>query len=290
MPQYNLAVIVPSFNGVRFISQCLQSIVVFAQKNQTTFTTHIFFIDDGSTDTTAQTIRTLKKDLPRNILTYQYKKNGGLAAARNSGLRLLKKQYTSIAARAKTFCLFLDVDDVLLPNRIAFDSQAGLNIYGYILHGKKVSVAKAAFGTLLSRNPFVVSCIITTLHTTLFFNEQLTCLEDWEYWLRQKYLQQATISVHQDVLTAIMDSPQSMSKNLKKMTKNRVAVAKSILKIAKNRLTYKEKDLLRLHLLFQKPLSLVSLVRVMFTHGHYWLQPQFMKLIFCNIFKRNICW
>lgn len=82
---------VASFNGERFLRAALESL--FAQDFDSY---EAVFVDDGSSDSTAEIARTF-------AVRYLYQTNQGLAAARNAG----------IAASRGEFVTFLDDDDVL---------------------------------------------------------------------------------------------------------------------------------------------------------------------------------
>lgn len=65
----------------------------------------LIMVDDGSTDRSAQIIKTWQKRYPGNI-TYLYKENGGQASARNMGLPLVKNEWVT----------FTDPDDFVDEN------------------------------------------------------------------------------------------------------------------------------------------------------------------------------
>ena len=88
-----ISIIIPTYNAGQYIEEALAS--VFAQSFQDF---EVIIIDDGSTDDTAQKIKTLSD--PR--ILYVYKENQGPAAARNYGLNLVRGEYIA----------FLDVDDL----------------------------------------------------------------------------------------------------------------------------------------------------------------------------------
>ncbi|MCP5094639.1 MAG: glycosyltransferase, partial [Chloroflexi bacterium] len=99
MPPPSVSVIVPTYNNAHFIAETLHSL--FAQ----TFTdVEIIVIDDGSTDDTAIVLTAFL-----NRIKIVLQDNAGPAAARNHGLQLAQGE----------FVLFLDADDLLLPNTLA---------------------------------------------------------------------------------------------------------------------------------------------------------------------------
>jgi GT2 family glycosyltransferase len=94
-----ISIIIPTYNAGQYIEEALAS--VFAQSFQDF---EVIIIDDGSTDDTAQKIKTLSD--PR--ILYVYKENQGPAAARNYGLNLVRGEYIA----------FLDVDDLWEPHKL----------------------------------------------------------------------------------------------------------------------------------------------------------------------------
>ncbi|WP_455940661.1 CDP-glycerol:glycerophosphate glycerophosphotransferase [Helicobacter pullorum] len=71
---------------------------------------HIVCVDDGSTDNSANIIKSYQKKYPKNI-TYLYKENGGQASARNLGLKYLQEN-ESLKDKF-TWVTFTDPDDFL---------------------------------------------------------------------------------------------------------------------------------------------------------------------------------
>ncbi len=92
-----VSVIVAVHNGERFLRSALESL--YAQDYEPF---EVIFIDDGSTDSSA--------DIAREFtgLQYHYQENQGLAAARNAGLRLARGE----------FLAYLDDDDTIPPHKL----------------------------------------------------------------------------------------------------------------------------------------------------------------------------
>ena len=74
-----ISVIVPVYNGEKFIEQCIDSIT-----NQTLKDIEILIINDGSKDNTRNIIESIAKKDPRVKVLNQ--KNSGVSAARNNGI------------------------------------------------------------------------------------------------------------------------------------------------------------------------------------------------------------
>lgn len=94
-----VSVIVPIFNGEKYLKKCLDSIV-----NQTLKDIEIILIDDGSTDNSLEIIKEYSS-LYNNI-KYFYKENEGQAIARNLGIEKANGE----------FIAFVDSDDYIETN------------------------------------------------------------------------------------------------------------------------------------------------------------------------------
>ncbi len=94
-----VSVIIPTFNREKFIGAAIQSIL-----EQTFQDFEIIVVDDGSTDGTAEVV----KSYPTDKLRYIYQKNCGRSNARNLALHLAKGRYIA----------FLDSDDLYLPGKL----------------------------------------------------------------------------------------------------------------------------------------------------------------------------
>ena len=89
-----ISVIVPMYNVEDFIGECIESLRAQSFKDF-----EAVCVDDGSTDDTAQRARAAAGDDKRFV--FVSRENGGLSAARNSGLDVATGDYVS----------FLDADD-----------------------------------------------------------------------------------------------------------------------------------------------------------------------------------
>lgn len=91
-----ISIIVPCFNNEKYIKRCLDSLV-----NQTLKDIDIIVVNDGSTDKSAEVINSIHDSRIR----YFYKKNEGIASARNFGISKVESEYFG----------FLDSDDYCEP-------------------------------------------------------------------------------------------------------------------------------------------------------------------------------
>ena len=97
-----VSVVVPAFNAAKTIAETLHSI-----SEQTYRVLEIVVVDDGSTDETADIARRRGEVDAR--LRIVAKSNGGVASARNAGIRSSKGEFVA----------FIDADDLWHPTKIA---------------------------------------------------------------------------------------------------------------------------------------------------------------------------
>lgn len=93
-----VSVIIPFYNCEKYLDSCIKSL-----RAQTFGAYEILFIDDGSTDGSADIVRAYSATDSRVLLISQA--NAGVSAARNNGLALARGDYV----------LFVDADDHLHP-------------------------------------------------------------------------------------------------------------------------------------------------------------------------------
>lgn len=131
MHETELSIIIPVYNVEEYLAQCLDS--VFSQFLNAC---EVVCVNDGSIDGSRDILYDYKKQYSELIIIDR--KNGGLSAARNTGLKRAKGK----------FVYFLDSDDYLLPGVLnkmyefaahtdldiaCFNSKIGLNkLYFYI--------------------------------------------------------------------------------------------------------------------------------------------------------------
>lgn len=94
-----LSIIVPTYNVKSYIEECVDSLL-----NQKFVDCEIIIVDDGSTDGSSEVCDKLQLKDSRIKVVHQ--KNGGLSAARNTGLKHAKGEYLS----------FIDSDDIVSPS------------------------------------------------------------------------------------------------------------------------------------------------------------------------------
>ncbi|MGI4798484.1 MAG: glycosyltransferase [Janthinobacterium lividum] len=94
---HRIAVAIACYNQGHFLKDAIRSVF-----GQTRLCDEIILVDDGSTDATAEIVRSFPQ------IKYVYQKNAGLSAARNTALALTTAEQV----------LFLDADDLLCPTAL----------------------------------------------------------------------------------------------------------------------------------------------------------------------------
>ena len=94
-----VSVVIAAYNTEKYIAKCLESL-----KKQTYTDFEVIVVVDGATDKTSDICEEFSKQDSRFITVYR--KNGGLAAARNTGLEKCTAEYVA----------FVDSDDYVSPN------------------------------------------------------------------------------------------------------------------------------------------------------------------------------
>jgi glycosyltransferase involved in cell wall biosynthesis len=117
-----VSVVVPVYNGARFILECMTSIVEQSYSNL-----EILVVDDGSIDGSVEIIESfIQEHHQKNIRLFR-QANAGSAAARNKGFIHSKGMYVA----------FLDADDSWFPNKIEEQiseiTQTGIRVVGSLM-------------------------------------------------------------------------------------------------------------------------------------------------------------
>jgi glycosyltransferase involved in cell wall biosynthesis len=186
MADRSIGVVIPLFNGERWIDACLASVA-----GQTVHPDAVVVVDDGSTDSSAERAERWASLLPLTVI--RSATNGGVAAARNTGLAALSTHLVAL----------LDADDVWLPDHVEVLSAVwaahggiataqamnwrpgeGLTPYHRKLRGNEVPPPVIQFERLLNYNFVFVGSLFerqAALDVGGFVGHGT---EDWTMWLR----------------------------------------------------------------------------------------------------------
>lgn len=161
-----VSVIIPVYNGEKYIKQCLENVISQSEKG-----IEVIVIDDGSTDRTVEIARTY----PVKIIEHDV--NRGLAASRNTGMDAAQGEYIH----------FLDVDDGVnedyYKNLLAAINETGADM--------------ACGGMLHEQHPhrtqrFKKQQVFTTVHSKL----KITYVGKWGYVWRYLFRKQFLVKHH----------------------------------------------------------------------------------------------
>ncbi|MBA6417379.1 glycosyltransferase [Colwellia sp. 6M3] len=188
MPQPLVSIIVPVYNGTKYLEDTVKTLV-----DQTYENFELILINDGSTDNSDALIDKLAAI--DNRIKPLKKVNGGIANARNFGIKHAKGE----------FIAFCDQDDFWLPTKLAkqiplfSNKKIGL-VYSYSIkeftspNSKKITVTRnngrgKIFNSLVLEN-LVPTCSVVVRKSVFdqvgLFNEkrELMGVDDWDVWLR----------------------------------------------------------------------------------------------------------
>jgi glycosyltransferase involved in cell wall biosynthesis len=196
-----LSVVIPSFNVAPYIRAAVESAL-----NQTFRQIEVIVVNDGSTDHTPEILRQIEEQHRDGRLIVIDQQNGGLAAARNTGICYSNGKYIG----------FLDADDLWHRQKaerhvavMEADASVGLTFShssymredGQPLEGlQSPSKSEPSLLDMINSNHAGngSSPVVRRECFALagLFNEQLRSCEDWEMWCRilhQTHLKAAVI-------------------------------------------------------------------------------------------------
>jgi glycosyltransferase involved in cell wall biosynthesis len=183
-----VSIVVPSYNRAQYVPATLDSILAQNYKNL-----ELIFIDDGSTDDTAEILDAYSKRDSR--IQYHHQNNSERAVARSKGMQLANGEYV---------CL-VDSDDVWYPGKLekqiaimekdrdiamSYAAVNRIDMQGNSLgHARRQhqGYSGQVYPELLKRN-FISS--VTPMFRKELVNEvgeqrtDLIPYEDWDFWLR----------------------------------------------------------------------------------------------------------
>jgi len=180
-----VSVVIPAYNAERFLARAMRSALA-----QTYSHLELIVVDDGSTDGTAEVIRSFRD--PR--VQYLSQPNQGQGAARNQGIQ----------ASAGRYVTFLDADDAYLPTKVERQVEFletrreyqvvfcdALHVFsrrpGELLMRKGSAGSSDFFRELLRAsliNPNTVMIGGDTLRGGFLFSEERYYPEEWDLCLR----------------------------------------------------------------------------------------------------------
>ncbi len=179
------SVVIPAYNASPYITDCLNSVLAQCEKDF-----EVIVVNDGSTDNTAAMVSTFT-DARIHLLN---RPNGGLAAARNTGIRAAQGEFVA----------FLDADDRWCEEKLAAHRQAmeadpnasvSYDWSAFIdVEGKRTGLMMAQTQKLLTHEALLLKNYLGNGSTSVVrrsvleanngFDETLYRLVDHELWVR----------------------------------------------------------------------------------------------------------
>ncbi|MFT4326657.1 MAG: glycosyltransferase family 2 protein [Candidatus Woesearchaeota archaeon] len=230
MRKPKVSVLMPNYNGERFIAEAIESIL------RQTFTDFEFIIvDDCSTDESWKIIqRYARKD--KRIRAFRNKRNVGIVKTRNKLFSLLSKNCT--------YCAIFDSDDVSLENRlekqVAFLEKhihvGAVGGHTYIINEKGIVVFKRKYPLIFSRkkvlfkSPFAQPAVMlrkSVLDSVGVYKAECDFdrARDFDLWIRiQDSYDIATLNAF--VLYYRISSTQGKKTHLKETLRSTIQVQK----------------------------------------------------------------
>jgi hypothetical protein len=229
-----IAVLIPAFNATGTIDRAIQSVLW-----QTRAARQIIVVDDGSSDGTAEYIRTRYIGLVDVIV----ERNRGPSAARNRALE----------AATASHVIFLDADDALHPRYIEeatrlhgaapFDVMlsgwTSIDVHGASIErmplkvvGSEGALAKWSVENVSAIQAVVVSRDLVT--AVGGFDATLRQHEDWDLWLRVAEVARRIV-VYEDCLSIVYATSGSNSSNVGGMHATAMIVLQRALRMLRHR-------------------------------------------------------
>jgi glycosyltransferase involved in cell wall biosynthesis len=225
-----VSIVIPTYNYARFVGHAIRSAL-----GQTFADREVIVVDDGSTDDTRDVVGAFG-DAVRSI----HQPNGGLSAARNTGIRAARGRYVA----------FQDSDDIWLPDKLAHQvpvlearPEVGLvycdSIFFDDATGADMDRQSDRFEprsgrvleALITRGNFIASPTPLVRREVFeqagLFDESLRSCEDWDMWIRAAARWEvAYVPV---ALTRYRVHGNSMSKNIPRMREAQLVVLRKTL-------------------------------------------------------------
>jgi len=217
-----VSVILPVYNGEKFIRQTIDSLLAQDYENM-----EIIISDDGSTDSTSEIIKSYGSQI-----IYLYKKNGGCSSAYNFALEKSQGNLIALANYddlwrkdkiSKQVKRFKETGSSLIytdhvyfsENDFTFDKIKPRNNSKI----KKLRVEEDTFNSMIQSN-FIACASVMISRISLdeigLFDASLPHAEDYDMWLRLA-TEGHTFQYIDEILTSIRRHPENKSGNYERM-------------------------------------------------------------------------
>lgn len=239
----SLSIIIPVYNAAATLGRTFQSLERIAPAHRSRV--EVVAINDGSTDTSAELLRSAELDRKGFASQILEQPNSGAGPARNAGLT---------AARGE-WIFFLDADDELMIDPIpVLDAAGSLTCLGFSLEyrraGRPVTWVKPVrlnsrnwASVLTAKNPFPSSSLFfrrSCIHA--HFHPSIRCVEDWLFWMSNPSIFER-MKVMPHIVSAIIHLHEgNTSSQYARMGADRTRVAKLVEEMYGDTLTRRQRN------------------------------------------------
>lgn len=218
MKQGTVSIITPCFNGAKYISETIESVIA-----QTYAKWEMIIVDDGSNDNSVEIISQYADRDKRVMLILQ--ENSGSAAARNNGIRHANGQYIAL----------LDADDLWMPEFLekqivflkkknavcvtcAYD-RINENSEHILSAVKPMKVIREKDMLVMNRIGCLSGLYDASKYGKIYLKEELKSIrDDYAYWLDIVRLEGVAVG-NPEVLASYRVLPDSTTGNKKRLIK-----------------------------------------------------------------------
>jgi glycosyltransferase involved in cell wall biosynthesis len=186
-----VSVIIPVYNGEKYILSSIKSAINQSYKN-----IEVIVVDDGSTDSTAEIVKGIRKLSNREKIKYIYQDNKGAASARNHAIRKSEGQYIALLdhddiwerdkIEMQVNYMKKNPDDCLVHTDAGFIDEKG-NIIKEMKRPEGFYVKGKCFKELFQQNKIRTSTVLIKkkcVDEVGGFDENIHYIEDRDLWLR----------------------------------------------------------------------------------------------------------
>lgn len=200
--QQLISIIIPTYNRKNKLKNAIKSVL-----NQTFNKFEIIIVNDAGENVTGL----VEQFRDNRIKLINHSENKGLAASRNTGIKVAKGEYIAL----------LDDDDIFYPNHLEtalkYLSEDNKVVYSdavrymYNIPGQKIINKSVPYSIDYNRDKILigniapVNCFVfrkSLIEVAGLFDESLSVLEDWDFWLRLssftefKHIKESTVQVN----------------------------------------------------------------------------------------------
>jgi len=251
MNKIKVSIILPTYNGAKFISGAIKSVSAQSYKDW-----ELLVIDDGSTDKTAEIVEELSKKDSR-IKYFRNEKNLGIQKTLNKGLKLARGEYVARiddddrwvdVDKLKKQVEFLDKnpDYILVGMGVIVVNEDGDELFRFLNPQTDEDIRKK----ILSRNCFTHSSVMFRKEVAINLggyseSEDVKHIEDYDLWLKfGRNGKMANLPMH--AIHFIMRDKSISSKNKNIQLRRNIKIAKKYRKFYPNYFKASAKNYLRL--------------------------------------------